>query len=376
MSDENFTALAKDLEDQLEKVAGVSRVETQGVRDREVTILVEQTALERFEISLGDVTGAIQAANRSFPIGQITTDGIAYNVAFEGDLSDTKQIADIAVTTKGQPIYLKDVAVIEDGLAPAATLSRLSVDGEPSENAITLSVYKSSGGDVTRVASAINARIAELKQTGQLLEGLTSTVLLDSGELVQDDLIRLSGSGLQTVVLVVLLLIVAIGWREGLLAGLAIPLSFLIGFIGLNLSGNTINFLSLFSLILGVGILVDSAIVMVEGINRKMKEDQTVDKVQAAIETVRDFSTFFRNSDNCIHVRGVIYCFGCYRSVYCQYSIYFNLLTICVTFVLSLSFRFLLAPFYDEEVPLHLNKSNFYAQRLERWYKDLAVISL
>ena len=292
LSDQSFTTLAKDLEDELKKLAGVSRVDVQGVRDREVTILVEQTALERFEISLGDVTNAVQAANRTFPIGQITTDGIMYNVAFEGDITATNQIADVAITTRGgQPVYVKDVAVIEDGLSPALTLSRLSVAGEPSENAITLNVFKSSGDDVTRVAGAVNERITELKQTGALLEGLTSTVLLDSGELVRDDLIRLSGSGLQTVVLVVLLLVVAIGWREGLLAGLAIPLSFLIGFIGLYLSGNTINFLSLFSLILGVGILVDSAIVMVEGINRRMKEDKTIDKERAAIETVYEFSS-------------------------------------------------------------------------------------
>lgn len=291
ISDESFTTLAASLEDELEDVAGVSRVEAQGVRDRQVTVLVEQTALERFEISLGDVTSAIQAANSSFPIGQITTDGISYNIAFEGDITSTSQIADVSVATKGgQPIYVKDVAVVEDALAQANTISRLSVEGDPSKSAITLNVYKNSNADVTRVAADVNERIDELKATDELLEGLTSTVLLDSGELVQDDLIRLSTSGLQTVVLVVLLLIFAIGWREGLLAGLAIPLSFMIGFIGLYFSGNTINFLSLFALILGVGILVDSAIVMVEGINRRMKEDETVDKEQAAIDTVHEFS--------------------------------------------------------------------------------------
>jgi len=113
--------------------------------------------------------------------------------------------------------------------------------------------------------------------------------VFDAGADINDDLIRLSASGLQTVLLVILLLVIAIGWREGLLAGTAIPLSFLFGFIGLYFSGNTINFLSLFSLILGVGILVDSAIVMVEGINRKMKDDPTIDKREAALATIREF---------------------------------------------------------------------------------------
>ena len=73
------------------------------------------------------------------------------------------------------------------------------------------------------------------------------------------------------LILVMIILLIAIGWKEALIAGLAIPLSFLVAFIGLNSSGNTINFVSLFSLILSVGILVDSAIVVTEAIHTKMK---------------------------------------------------------------------------------------------------------
>ncbi|MCA9354704.1 MAG: efflux RND transporter permease subunit, partial [Candidatus Kaiserbacteria bacterium] len=134
-----------------------------------------------------------------------------------------------------------------------------------------------------------NERMEELKAPGELLADVTTVVVLDSGDMINKDLLRLTMSGLQTVILVVLLLMAAIGWREGLLAGTAIPLSFLFGFIGLYFSGNTINFLSLFSLILGIGILVDSAIVMVEGINRRMKDNPTIDKNEAAISAIRDF---------------------------------------------------------------------------------------
>lgn len=290
-SDLEFTNLAKSIEAEIEKISGVSRVTISGARDREVTIIVDQSALERFEISLSDITNAIQSANLTLPVGQIITDDIAYNIAFEGDITSTEQIPNIAITTRGgQPIYIKDIAVVEDGLAPAASLSRLSVAGQPSEAAISVNVYKQSGGNITTLTRAVNKRVEELKKPGELLENFNSVVILDSGELIQEDLIRLSGSGLQTVILVVLLIVAAIGWREGLLAGLAIPLSFTIGFIGLYFSGNTINFLSLFSLILGIGILVDSAIVMVEGINRRMKENTDVDKKQAAIETISDFS--------------------------------------------------------------------------------------
>lgn len=292
LSDAAFTKLSNQLQDEVESVSGVSRVVLQGVRSREVSVIVDQTALARFELSLTDITSAIRNANTTLPVGQIITDGISYNVAFEGDITDSSQIQGIAITTRGgQPVYVRDVAVVEDSLAPASSLSRLSVAGQPSQNSITVDVYKQSGGDITKITSAVNQRIDDLKQSGELLEGLTSVTVLDSGELIREDLVRLSSSGLQTVILVVLLIIAAIGWREGLLAGLAIPLSFLFGFIGLYVSGNTINFLSLFSLILGIGILVDSAIVMIEGINRRMKDHPEMDKQEATIQTIREFAS-------------------------------------------------------------------------------------
>lgn len=292
LSDFEFTDLATDIEREIENISGVSRVEMLGVRDREVAVIVSQASLERFNLTLDEVINGLRFANQTFPIGQIENNGISYNIAFEGDIPNTKAINNIAVASRGgQPIYVRDVAVVEDGLAPASSLSRLSIESQPSLNSITVSVYKQSGGDITSLTTEVNERLEELKKPGELLDGIETVTVLDAGEDIRTDLIRLSVSGLQTVTLVVLLLVVAIGWREGLLAGLAIPLSFLFGFIGLHFSGNTINFLSLFSLILGIGILVDSAIVMIEGINRKMKDDPNIDKREAAVSTIRDFSS-------------------------------------------------------------------------------------
>ena len=292
LSDLAFAELGNEVEREIEQIAGVSRVELQGVRDREVTILIDQTALAQYDLSLNEITNALRSANQTFPIGQIINDGISFNVAFEGDIPNAEALPNIAVATReGQPVYIRDIAIVENGLAPASTLSRLSVGGEPSRNSISFNVFKQSGSDITQITGAVNERVQELTADGELLEGIETSVVLDAGDDILSDLIQLSTSGLQTVILVVLLLVIAIGWREGLLAGLAIPLSFLFGFIGLYFSGNTINFLSLFALILGIGILVDSAIVMVEGINRKMKDNPNIDKKQAAIETINDFST-------------------------------------------------------------------------------------
>jgi multidrug efflux pump len=285
-----FTTIATAVERQVEQVSGITRVEFQGVQDRQVTILVDQTALAQYNLSLSEVTSGLRNANLTVPIGQIVNDGINYNVAFEGDIVDAESLGDVAVAARnGQPVYVRDIAIIENGLAPASTLSRLSLQGSPSQQSVTFDVFKSAGGDIIQITSAVEERLTQLQSSGEVLEGVDVSIILDSGELIRDDLIQLSTSGLQTVILVVLLLVIALGWREGLLAGLAIPLSFLFGFIGLFYSGNTINFLSLFALILGIGILVDSAIVMVEGINRKMKDNPDIDKRDAAIQTINEF---------------------------------------------------------------------------------------
>lgn len=288
-TDAEFSVIAQDLIAELESVAGVSRVEKSGVRDPEITVLVDQALLLHFNITVNDVLSAIRSANNTFPVGQIVTDAVYYNIIFESGINTADSIAEIPVAVRGgQPILVKDVAQVIMGLSPAATFSRLSVDNVPSENSLTISVYKQSGGDITRIADAVQEKIASLETS--LLQDLSTYTVFDAGGDIKRDLKQLTTSGFQTVLLVVAILMIAIGWREGLIAGLAIPLSFTIGFIGLYLSDNTLNFISLFALILGIGVLVDSSIVVVEGINKKIKSDSSLSKVEAAKQVIAEFS--------------------------------------------------------------------------------------
>lgn len=290
-TDQEFSELADRVSDRIKAVANVSRVEVQGNREPEVSVIVDQARLAQFDMSLADITNSLRAANNTFPVGQIITNDISYNIVFAGDIKDPTEVADIPITTRGgQPVYIRDVATVRAGLQAATTFSRLSVDSTPSENSITFNVYKQRGGDITTIASALRAEVATLQSPGDLLAAVTVFTILDAGQDIANDLTQLTTSGLQTILLVIVILIIAIGWREGLIAGTAIPLSFTIGFIGLYLSGNTINFISLFALILGIGILVDSSIVMVEGINRRLKDDPDADKTKAAVDTIKEFA--------------------------------------------------------------------------------------
>lgn len=278
--------LVDDVESEIRSIPGVSRVTVSGIPDREAQVIVDQEALANFNLNVTDVVRAIQSANASLPAGSIELSETQYTVAFQGKIESPAELENIAITNRnGEPIYLRDVAFVADGVSETTTYARVSLDGQPSEPAVSLSIFKRGGGDVTRLSDAVRARLLELES--DMLADTPYLITFDNGEYVKDDLRNLSMTALQTVVLVMIILLIALGWREALIAGLAIPISFLIAFIGLNVSGNTINFVSLFSLILSVGILVDSAIVITEAVHTKMKTMQS--KKQAALDTIKEF---------------------------------------------------------------------------------------
>jgi multidrug efflux pump subunit AcrB len=264
-----LTKLGDDLKNEIKKVGGVSRVDISGTRKREVGVVVKKQELQKYGLSVDQVVGAIAGANASFPIGNITVSDINYPVKFSGSIDDPAELPDITVSAaNGVPVYLRDVAFVADSLADPTTFSRASVAGDPATQALTLSIFKRSGGDVTVITRNVNKKIEDLKSS--LLVGANVVVSFDRGALVQKDLKDLIRVGLETVALVILMLVLTIGWRESIVAALSIPLSFVIAFIGLYASGNTINFLSLFSLILAIGILVDSGIVVTEAIHTRL----------------------------------------------------------------------------------------------------------
>ncbi len=287
LSPAGMTALGDELETQLKKVEGVSKVEISGTRDREIQVVVRKEQLANYGLTLNQVIAAIAGANASSPIGSITVADVDYPIKFAGSIENAIEVPEITIqTATGVPVYLRDIAFIADGLAAPSTFSRISVQGAPSENALTLNIYKKSGGDVTKIAKAAREKIEELKKT--TLSGAQVVVSLDTGELVKKDLTDLTKTGLETIFLVMLVLFLTIGWRESLVAGLSIPLSFVIAFTGLYLSGNTINFMSLFSLILAIGILVDSGIVVAEAIHTRLKKYGSAEG--AAIASIKEYA--------------------------------------------------------------------------------------
>lgn len=284
-----FSTLAQSVSDDLKNIVGVSKVNIAGVPPREVDVVVNKESLQQYGLRLTDVISAIAASNAALPAGSISMNGVNYTLNFKGGITDPSQIQDIAVgNVNGVPIYLRDISVISDGLAPQTTYSRLSLNGKPSNQAVTFTIYKQSGASIEGTANAVRAKLTDLQKTS--LAGLDVFISpsTDQGTQVAKQLGDLTKTGVETVLLVIAVLLLTIGWRESIVAALAIPLSFLIAFLALYLTGNTLNFISLFALILAVGILVDSGIVVTEAIHARMKIYG--DAMQAARAALHDYA--------------------------------------------------------------------------------------
>ena len=181
-------------------------------------------------------------------------------------------------TPSGAIVYVGDLALVSDGFAERSSIARLSTDGTPATQAATLTVYKQRGADITKITENLRIYLASLEggETGNTGDAenagtLRTEITFDAGENILKDLRELTQVGIESIILVVLVLLLFLGPKESLVAALSIPLTLIIGFIGLDLSGNTINFISLFSLILGIGIVVDAAIVVTEAIHSNVQ---------------------------------------------------------------------------------------------------------
>ena len=282
-----LTALGNAVKDEVERVPGVSSVALTGVREREVQVIVEQAKLRQYGLSLSDVTNAIRTSGIATPLGSIRVSGIEYAVRLEAGATEAEDIANVSLAGPGgAPLRVRDVANVVNGLEDPRTFSRVSVAGEPSQPALTLSVFKSRGGNIVDTGHAIKERLKELEQT--TLAGTKTVISYDASKDVEHDLTELTRVGMETMVLVMLVLFLTLGWRESLVAAVSVPLSFLIAFIGLWASGNTINFISLFSLILAIGILVDSGIVVVEAFHTRLV--RYGNKYQAALAAIKEYA--------------------------------------------------------------------------------------
>lgn len=286
LAPETLSKLGEDLKDDLLALSGVSKVDVTGVRARELSVVVNQSALFAHNITTSNIISALRGANASAPAGSLTMEGVEYPVQFSGDVKTIEEVGELPLRTPTGEVRISDVAAIIDGFEKTYSISRLSEGGSDPAYALTLNVYKSSGGNILSVTEGVRDRLEELNDS--LLLGSETVIVYDAGEEVRKSISELLHAGRDTIILVMLVLFITVGLREAIVSALSIPFSFMIAFIGMWATGNSINFLSLFALVIAIGILVDSGIVVVEAIHTN--REKGMDKLAAARLAIEQFS--------------------------------------------------------------------------------------
>ncbi len=255
---------AEYLDDLIESVPEVSKVEIQGIEDREIVVEVDLVRMEALGLTFFDIENAIAYENVSMSGGDIKLGKMRRSIRIVGEFEKVKEIEDIVVKRdQGRTIYVRDVAQVFDTYKEATTLARL--DGQP---VVSVQVIKKGGENLLNATDQIFDILHKAQESGALPATMNVTITNDQSETIRKQLSNLENSLFLGVILVVLVLFYFLGTRNALFVGLAIPLSMLLSFMVLNIINYQINMIVLFSLILALGMLVDNAIVVVENIYR------------------------------------------------------------------------------------------------------------
>ncbi len=254
-----------ELVPQLQPVPGVSSVDAVGGQVREVEIVLDQQRLGSYGLSLRDVADRLAEENRNIAAGSITAPGYDVLARTDGRFTAPEEIRNVLLPVAGgDSVRLDDVAEVRDGFREQRVFVRL--DGVP---ATELSVYKQPDANTVEVVDGVNAQLERLDASGFIPDDIGYRVTRDDSFFVRGSVEAVGSAALLGGALAMLVVFVFLGsLRKGLVIGLSIPLAVLATFALMSAGGLTLNVMSLGGLALGVGLLLDNAIVMVENISR------------------------------------------------------------------------------------------------------------
>lgn len=267
---------ALELRDELEMVSGVDSVVTSGLGDPVFWIKVNPGKLRQYDVAIEDIAAAIDKKNLDFPGGSFKQQDLEYLVRSKGRIKSVDDLRDLPIktSTSGKHIYIEDIASIE--LGEEKTVSTSRINGLP---AISFWINKSKNADVVDTAKRIENKVNEFKQGMPPAIGVFLSN--DNSYWVKQRLKTMVISGIVGLIIVLILLNIFLDRRSAIVVAVGLPVSFFGAFIVMSFTGVTINLLSMFAMILVLGIIVDDAIIVAENIQRYIQNG--LSPVRAAV---------------------------------------------------------------------------------------------
>ncbi len=289
----DLAEVAHSLETELKRIPGTRDIHTIGTPERAAMVTLDPARLASHGLTVGDIAQALQSANLARHAGErIGADG-AVQVTAGRFLADRGEVAQLVLGLRdGQPVRIADVADIGDADRPVSYVwhgAPAGRDGPASGTApaVTLAIAKQPGSNASDITRSVEQRVEALR--GQLIpDGIEIQVTRDYGQTASDKAMKLIQKLVFATGSVVLLVLLALGWREAIVIGAAVVLTLALTLFASWAMGFTLNRVSLFALIFSIGILVDDAIVVVENIHRHMAQGGKTlrEAIPAAVDEV------------------------------------------------------------------------------------------
>lgn len=265
---ESYLGLQKIIDDNvidvLNRVDGIGSISLSGAPDRYVYIDLDPKKLDAYRLSVEQVGQAVAANNLNLASGSIKMGNEFYQVRVQGEYVESSEINDIVVSTNaaGQQVFIRDIATVRD------TIKDLTLDQKINgKDGAVLMIMKQTGANTSQIASDVRKEMA--KAIKNLPPDIEINVLYDSSEDIENAIFGLAETIAYALIFVVLVVLFFLGkWRATLIIAVTIPISLIVAFIYLLLSDSSINIISLSSLTVAIGMVVDDAIVVLENINK------------------------------------------------------------------------------------------------------------
>ena len=273
-ADESYAALDKILNDevipQLNKINGIGNLSVSGAPDRYVYVDIDQQKLDAYGISLEQVGQVISANNLNLSSGTVKMEKEQYQMQVRSEFIESSEINDlmVTITPQGQQVFVRDIATVRD------TIKDLSLDEKTNgREAARLIVAKQSGSNTVQVCEDVQEELAKIQK--QLPTDVKIQEIYNSADNIRNSINSLEESVMYALLFVVLVVLFFLGkWRATIIISLTIPISLIVAFIYLKMADSSINIISLCSLSIAIGMVVDDAIVVLENITRHIERGE------------------------------------------------------------------------------------------------------
>lgn len=274
---------AEYLEEEIEDLPEIKKADIRGAQNLEVEIAVDIYKMMAAEVSFDDILGAIRNGNMTMSAGNLIASGQRRSLRIIGEIDHPRALSDFVVKTQGGVVYLSDIASVNFKEKETTTYAR-----EFGANVVMLDVKKRAGKNMVEAAQKVEA-IIENAKAEVFPSDLEISIANDQSAKTINQVDDLVNNIIFGVILVVTVLMFFLGFRNALFVGFAIPMSMFMSFMVLSLLGFTMNTMILFGLIMGLGMLVDNGIVVVENVYRLM-EEEGLPRIQAAKQGIGEIA--------------------------------------------------------------------------------------